>query len=156
MNVPCALSRASPPMTISVWAIASAPAGLTRDRSCESLDELERPRGDFPPAGVDRQRVPAARHLDDLGHALVALLLLVSRVGDRPGDRLVRVGRNDQHWTPLRVHRVDLRLCPRIEVCRRRLEKRLAGARDGVAEVQLLRFVLADRICEAVAELLVA
>src|SRR6267142_2692278 len=59
-----------------------SPAGLTRDRSCESLDELERLVRDLPPAGVDRQRVPAARHLDDLGHALVALLLFVRRVGD--------------------------------------------------------------------------
>src|SRR5262245_29863638 len=36
-----------------------------RDRLCESLDELERLLGHVPPAGVDRQRVPAAGHLDD-------------------------------------------------------------------------------------------
>src|SRR5215470_16191009 len=128
----------------------------TTARSCEALDELERLLGDLPPAGVDRQRVAAARHLDDLGHALVALLLFVGRVRDRPGNRMVRIGRDDEHWTPLRVRRVDLRLCPRIEVRGRCLEERLAGAGDGVAEVQLLRLVLADRVREAVAELLVA
>src|SRR5215470_18736212 len=41
----------------------------------ESLDELKGFLGDLPPAGVDCQRVAAARHLDDLGHAIVALLL---------------------------------------------------------------------------------
>src|SRR5262249_40615186 len=122
----------------------------------DPLDELERLFGDLPPAGVDRQRVPATLHLHDLGHALVALLLLVGRVRDRPGDRLVRVGRDDQHGPPLRVLRVDLRLRPRIEVRGRRLEERLAGAGYGVAEVQLLRLVLADRVREAVSELLVA
>src|SRR5262245_6191737 len=89
---------------------------LASRASLEPLDELERLLGDLPPAGVDRQRVPAALHLHDLGHALVALLLLVGRVRDRPGDRLIRVGRDDQHRTALRVRRVDLRLGPRIEV----------------------------------------
>jgi hypothetical protein len=63
--------------------------------SCEPLDELESLHGDFPPAGVDRQRVPAARHLGDLGHARVALLPFVGRVRDRPRDRMVGVGRDD-------------------------------------------------------------
>ena len=80
------------------------------EQSGEALHEPQRGVGNLPPAGVNRQRVPAARHLDDLGHALIALLLLVGRVGDRPGDRMVRVGLDDQHWTPLRVHRVHLRL----------------------------------------------
>ena len=35
----------------------------------EPLDELERLLGDLPPAGVDRQRVPAVRDLFDLSHA---------------------------------------------------------------------------------------
>src|SRR5262249_22252861 len=56
------------------------PLQIARDHLCESLDEIERLLGDLPPAGVDRQRVPATRHLDDLGHALIALLLFVSRV----------------------------------------------------------------------------
>src|SRR5580704_4882930 len=80
-----------------------------RDR-CEPPDERERPLGDLSPAGVDRKRVPAARHLDNLGHALVALLLFVGRVRDRPRDRMVRVGRDDQHRTTVRVRRLDLRL----------------------------------------------
>jgi hypothetical protein len=45
--------------------------------SCGPLDELERLVGDFPPAGVDRQRVPAARHLDGsriVGEVLIGLL----------------------------------------------------------------------------------
>src|SRR5687767_3020041 len=40
--------------------------------SCEPLDELERLLGNLAPAGIDRQRVPAAGHLHDLGHARVA------------------------------------------------------------------------------------
>jgi AraC family transcriptional regulator len=87
-----------------------------RSGSWEPLDDLKRLLGDFPPTGVDRQRVSAAWHLGDLGHARVAFL----------------------------------------QVRGRRLEERLAGAGDGVAEVQLLRLVLADRVREAVAELLVA
>src|SRR5262245_31771184 len=46
----------------------------------EPLDEREGFLGDLAPAGVDRQRVSPPRHLDDLGHALVALLLLVGGV----------------------------------------------------------------------------
>src|SRR5262245_26699495 len=121
------------------------PRGLARDRgSCEPLDELERLPGDLPPAGVDRQRVPAPGHLDDLGHALVALLFSVRRVRDRPGNRLVRVGRDDEHWTALGVRRVDLCLRPRVDVRGGGLEERLAGAGGGGAEVQLHRLLLAD------------
>jgi hypothetical protein len=90
---------------------SASACGVARDRAhVEPLDELKRLLGDLAPAGVDRQRVPASRHLDDLGHALIAPLLFVGGVRDRPGDRLVRVGRDDQHRTPLRVRRVDLRL----------------------------------------------
>src|SRR5262245_52469151 len=42
----------------------------------EPLDEQQRRLSDLPPAGVDRQRVAAAGHLDDLGHTLVPFLLL--------------------------------------------------------------------------------
>src|SRR5262245_9413206 len=124
--------------------------------SREPLDELEHLFGDVTPAGVDRQRMPAVRHLDDLGHALIALLLLVGRVGDREGDRMIRVGGDDQHRTPVRIHRIDLRLRPRVDVRGRRLEERLAGACDGVAEVQLFGLVLANDIRKAVAELFVS
>src|ERR1700733_1605236 len=47
----------------------------------EALHERERRRGDFVPAAVDRERVPAAGNLDDLGDALVALLQLEGGVG---------------------------------------------------------------------------
>src|SRR5262245_7983254 len=92
------------------------PTGCPRRRAssslltgcAEPLDELEHCLGDLPPASVDCERVPPVRHLDDFGHALVALLLLVGGVRDGPGDRLVRVGRDDQHRTPIRIRRVDL------------------------------------------------
>src|SRR5215472_6081994 len=86
---------------------AGSSARFACNRSREPLYELERLFGDLPPAGVDRERVPPARHLDDLGHAVVALLLLVCRVRDRPRNRMVRVGRDDQHRTTHRVLRVD-------------------------------------------------
>src|SRR5262245_24847425 len=95
-------------VTVSNYS-ASTRWTLILHRSCEPLDELERRLGDLPPPGVDRQRVPAARHLDHLGHALVALLLLVCRVRYRKRDRLIPIGRDDQHRTPFRVRRVDLR-----------------------------------------------
>src|SRR5262249_47083817 len=126
-----------------------------RHLSREPLDEFEHLLGDFTPAGVDRQRVPAVRHLDDLSHALVPLLLLVGRVRDREGDRMIRVGGHYQHRTPVGIHRVDLCLRPGVDVRGCCLEERLPGARDGVAEVQFLRLVLADEIRKAVPELFV-
>ena len=57
-------------------AAPDGPLGLTG--LDEPLDEGERGVGDLAPAAVDRQRVAAAGDLDDLGHALVALLLLVA------------------------------------------------------------------------------
>ena len=62
----------------------------------KAIEEGERRLGDFLPAAVDRERVAAARHLDDLGHALVALLLLERRVRDRPGDGVVLLAGDDQ------------------------------------------------------------
>src|ERR1700730_7140057 len=50
-------------------------------RLCGAVHEGERRRGDFLPAAVDRERVPAAGNLDDLGDALVALLQLEGGVG---------------------------------------------------------------------------
>jgi hypothetical protein len=43
----------------------------------EPLYERERRVGDLAPATVDHQRVAAVRHLDDLGHAVIAPLLVV-------------------------------------------------------------------------------
>src|ERR1700761_1173436 len=47
----------------------------------EALHERERRRGDFLPAAVDRERVPATGNLDDLGDAIIALLQLEGGVG---------------------------------------------------------------------------
>src|SRR6266498_4546225 len=55
----------------------------------ETLDERQGGVGDLAPAAVDGEGVPAVLDLDDLGHALVVLLLLVGRVGDRPRDGVV-------------------------------------------------------------------
>src|SRR5436305_15042363 len=55
--------------------------------SDEALDELQGGVGDLVPAAVDRQGVAAVGHLDDLGHARVAPLLLVLCVHERPWDR---------------------------------------------------------------------
>src|SRR5262245_39401551 len=120
------MSPLPPTTTIFIRHLHNRSGSGERSGSAVLLDELERLFGDLAPAGVDRQRGPAAHHLDNLGHALVALLLFVRRVGDRPGDRMIRVGRDDQHRAPLRVRRVDLRLCPRVDVRGRRLEERLA------------------------------
>src|SRR6478735_5391749 len=91
--------------------------------SSEPLDEGERGVGDLAPAAVDHERVAAAGHLDELGHALVALLALVGRVGDRAGHGVVLLARDDEERTALRVRAVDLDLGPRIEVGRSRLEE---------------------------------
>ena len=53
--------------------------------------------------------------------------------------------RDDQQRAAIRVLGVDLRLRPRVEVRRRRLEQRLARRRDRVRLVQLLRLVLGRR-----------
>src|SRR5262252_8461777 len=90
------------------YSLESSSSRCSRRDRCEPLDELERLLGDLPPADVDCQRVPAARHLDDLGDDLVTFLLFVGRVRDRPVNRMIRGGRDDKHWTPLRVRRVDL------------------------------------------------
>src|SRR5262245_44105228 len=82
----------------------------TRGRLGEALDELERGVGDLAPAAVDRQRVSAVRDLLDLGHALVALLPLERRVGDRPGDGVVLLAVDDQQRPAVGVLRVRLRL----------------------------------------------
>src|SRR5215472_6483095 len=86
-------------LTASLFIAASSALRCFRFGRFESLGELESFLGDLTPARVDCKRVPTARHLDDFGHALVALLLFVGRVGNRPGNRMIRVGRDDQHWT---------------------------------------------------------
>ena len=78
----------------------------------EPFDEPERRVGDLAPAAVDGERVAAALDLDDLGHARVALLVLVGGVGDRPGDGVVLLAGDDQQWATLRVVGVDFGLGP--------------------------------------------
>ena len=88
------------------------PSFVLRGRSLcrdEAVEERERRVGDLPPAAVDRERVAAVRDLDDLGHALVALLLLERRVRDRPRDGVVLLAGDDQERPALGVLRVDLR-----------------------------------------------
>ena len=111
--------------------------------------------GDLAPAAVDGQRVPAVLDLDDLGHAFVVLLLLVGGVGDRPGHGVVLLPGDDQQRATLRVLGVDLRLGPRVEVRGRGLEQRLPRRRHCIGLVQFLGLVLADRVGEGVAELLI-
>ena len=98
---------------------------------------------------------PRSGHLGDLGHALVALLLLVGGVGDRPRDRVVLLAGDDQQRPAVGVLAVDLRLGPRVEVGGGGLEERRPGGGHGVGVVELLGLVLADRVGEAEAELLV-
>src|SRR5206468_6050140 len=92
------------------------------------LDERERRVGDLAPAAVDRERVTATRDLDELGHARIALLTLVGRLGDRHRDGVILLADDDEQRATIGVLRVDLRLGPRIEVGRCRLEDRLTGA----------------------------
>src|SRR6185503_11481286 len=53
------MSPPPPTTTIFILHLHGCPRLPTRDRLSESLDERERLLGDLPPAGVDRQRVPA-------------------------------------------------------------------------------------------------
>ena len=57
--------------------------------SNEPFDERQRGRCDLLPTVIDRQRVSAIRHLDELGYAGVALLDLIRRLGDRARNRVV-------------------------------------------------------------------
>src|SRR4029077_10482841 len=92
---------------------------------------------------------------DDLGRALVVQLLLVGGVGDRRWDRVVFSAGNDQERSAVGVLGVDLRLRPRVDVGYRRLKERHARRRHREGLVQLLGLILADRVGEGVAELVV-
>ena len=95
----------------------------------ESLDERKRLVGDLAPAAIDRERVAAVRDLDDLSDTRVPPLLLERGVCDRPGHRVVLLAGDDQQRPPLGVLAVNLRLGPRVQVGRRRLEQRCARRR---------------------------
>ena len=98
---------------------------------------------------------PRSGDLDDLGHARVALLLLVRGVGDRPRHGVVLLAGDDQQRPAIGILGVHLGLGPRIEVGRGRLEERRAGRRHRVRLVELLGLVLAHGVGEREAELLV-
>jgi hypothetical protein len=103
---------------------SASPACLLARRSDEPLDELERRVGDQSPAAVDRERVTAVRQLDDLGDTRIAPLLLERGIGDRPRHGAVLFPGDDQQRTAVGVLGVDLRLGPRVQVGRGRLEQR--------------------------------
>jgi len=71
---------------------------LSRDEELldEPLDEGQRRVGHFTPSAVDDEGVTAVRHLDDLGDGLVALLLLVGGVRDRPANGVVLLAGDDE------------------------------------------------------------
>jgi hypothetical protein len=75
------------PSRIEERAAERWPVSVTGDdvASCllESANETEGGLGDFPPAGIDRERVPAARELGKLSHGAVPSLMLVRRPGHR-------------------------------------------------------------------------
>ena len=61
---------------MAVW-----PVPLPLDKT---FDERERGVGALPPAAVDRQRVPAIGHLDDLGNTRIVLLSRELRLPTEP------------------------------------------------------------------------
>src|SRR5271165_2796922 len=136
---------------------ASRPRGSCPGRlgQGEALHEGEGGVGDLPPAAVDGQRVAAAAHLNDLGHVLVVLLVLVGGIGDRPRDGVVLLAGDEQQRPAAGIFGVDLRLGPRVEVGRRRLEQRQARGGHGEGLVELFRLVLRHGVGERVAELVV-
>src|SRR5438270_3988856 len=115
----------------------------------EALDERERGVRDLAPAIVDDQRVPAVGHLNNLGHAVISLLLLVRGVGDGPRNGVVFLAGNDQQRSSFRVLGVDLCLGPWVEVRGSCLEQRHTGSRSGQVRVQLVRVVLNRRASKA-------
>src|SRR5436309_15843597 len=68
--------------------------------------------GDLAPAAVDHECVTPVGQLDDLGHALVALLLVVDAFCHRTWGGVVLLARDDQQRPAVRVLRVDLDLGP--------------------------------------------
>src|SRR5258707_7381000 len=88
------------------------------------LDEGPGGVGDFPPAVVDGQGVPAAGDFDDLGDAGVALLPLVGGVGDGPRDGVVHLAVDDEQRPAVGVLGVNFRIGQRDEVGAGSLEMR--------------------------------
>lgn len=98
--------------------------------------------------------MPTIGDLDDLGHALVALLSLERRVRDRPWDRVVLLAGDDQQRPAFWVLGVDFRLGPRVEIGGRGLKERCALRRHSERLVEVLGLLLADGVAEGEVELL--
>src|SRR4051812_28208214 len=120
----------------------------------EALDKRERLVGDLAPTAVDRERMPAVRDPRDLGDTGVPSLLLVRRIDDCPGHRVILLAGYEQQRAAVGTLAVYLRFGPRIEVRAGRLEQRSAGRRDVERFVQLLGLVVAQGVGPAVLELL--
>src|SRR6266550_4894090 len=116
--------RASPDARARHGPLASWP------RLDEPPDERERAIGDVAPTAIDRERMSPTGDLQDLRDTLVPLLLLVRGVCDGPRHGVIELPVHDEQRPAVRVLRVDLRLCPWVEVRKRRLKERLAGSRD--------------------------
>src|SRR5712664_1807435 len=120
------------------------------------LDEGQGGVGNFAPAVVDGQGVPAAGDLDDLGDAGVALLAIVGGVGDGPRDGVVHLAVGDEQRPAVGVFGVDFRLGPRVEVGGGRLEQRDTRARYREGGVQFVCLCIGDGVGEGESELVVS
>src|SRR5260370_38611268 len=137
----------------------------SRRRSSESLrlladrellcDEGEGNLSHIAPPMVNDQGMSSIGDCAELGDRGIVLLQLVSSRGDRQGDRMVFLARNEQEWATLGVLGVDLVLRPGVEVGGSSLEDCRAGTGDRVLFVQLAGFVLIGGVSEGITELLV-
>ena len=94
-----------------------------RSGAYEALHERQRPIGGLAPSAVDRERVAATLHLDELGGAPVLFLLLERRVRDRPRGTVWSCSPDTMSRGRALVLGVDRDFRPRIEVRHRCLEK---------------------------------
>src|ERR1700722_1952398 len=145
-------ARVTPATLPARFRSISAPSVVPASRTCrsclgwlragEALDEREGGVGDLAPAAVDDPRVPAAGALDHLGHAGVALLVLVGGTRDRRRRGVVFLAGDEQHRAAARIASVDLRLGPRVEVGGCALEQGPGCRGHRISLVELLGFVL--------------
>ena len=121
----------------------------------EALDERQRRVGDLAPAAVDRQRVAAARDLDDLGDAGLRCCCLYEAFAIAHGTvwsfspEMISSGPRSGFFVSTFASVHGLRFAVAA------WNSGSPGRRDGVGLVELLRLVLAHRVGERVAELLV-
>jgi hypothetical protein len=97
-------------------------------------------------------RVSRVWYLFNLGDEVVAFLLFERRVRNRPRHNVVFLAVEDQQRPPFWIL-LDLCLSPRVEVGCSGLEERFSGCWHGEFLVELLGFILANRVAEGVAEL---